>query len=224
VVLGWTGAAGDQAPHAIYRKEALERMEKLSNVNRMEDISNRIAEAVIKTERIVRNDLHESVNLEHQMRTISLPKRRIEVSEFIEAKRVFESSKRLIEQDKTNSPKLYVRMKWNESVMNRYEEQRLNINPSMETEIHIIRLGDVAICTNQFELFTDYGIQIQSRSKALQTFVVQLAGQGSYLPTNKAVAGGGYSAVCQSNVVGPSGGDILVYNTLELINLMFASE
>ena len=32
------------------------------------------------------------------------------------------------------------------------------------------------LCTNEFELFTDYGIRIQARSKALQTFVIQLVG------------------------------------------------
>ena len=84
-------------------------------------------------------------------------------------------------------------------------------------------LGDVAICTDQFELFTDYGIRIQARSNALQTFVVQLAaGAGSYLPTEKAVKGGGYSAVVQSCSVGPEGGQILVDRTVELINDMFA--
>jgi hypothetical protein len=70
-------------------------------------------------------------------------------------------------------------------------------------------------------LFTDYGIQIQAQSKALQTLVIQLAGPGTYLPTEKAVGGGGYSAVCQSNLVGPDGGKILVQETLELINSMW---
>ena len=73
-------------------------------------------------------------------------------------------------------------------------------------EVHVLRLGDIAICTNPFELFTDYGIQMKSRSKALQTFVIQLAGSGTYLPTDRAAAGGGYGAIVQSNRVGPEGG------------------
>jgi hypothetical protein len=95
----------------------------------------------------------------------------------------------------------------------------------MEAEIHVLRIGDVVICTNQFELFTDYGIRIQARSNALQTFVVQLAaGAGSYLPTEKAVKGGGYSAVIQSDAVSPEGGQILVDQTVKLINDMFVVE
>lgn len=79
----------------------------------------------------------------------------------------------------------------------------------------------MVICTNSFELFTDYGIRIQARSNALQTFVVQLAGPGSYLPTEKAFKGGGYSAIIESNLVGPEGGQILVDRTVKLINDMF---
>jgi hypothetical protein len=85
----------------------------------------------------------------------------------------------------------------------------------------VLRIGDVALCTNPFELFTDYGIRIQARSKALQTFVIQLVGDGPYLPTEKALRGGSYSAVIQSNMVGPEGGEILVDRTVEVINGMW---
>ena len=88
-------------------------------------------------------------------------------------------------------------------------------------EFHVIRLGDVAIATNDFELFTQYGIQIKSRSPALQTFIIQLAGPGSYLPTAEAVRGGGYSAIVASSVVGPDGGRVLVDRTVELINSLW---
>jgi len=88
-------------------------------------------------------------------------------------------------------------------------------------ELHVLRIGDIAVCTNEFELFTDYGIRMQARSKALQTFVIQLAGPGTYLPTEKAVKGGSYSAVIESMIVGPEGGQILVDRTVKLINDMF---
>jgi len=54
----------------------------------------------------------------------------------------------------------------------------------MPVEIHAIRLGDMAIATNRFELYLDFGIRIKARSKAVQTFVVQLAGPS--LKTEKA--------------------------------------
>jgi hypothetical protein len=63
----------------------------------------------------------------------------------------------------------------------------------------------------------DDGIQIKSRSAAAQTFVVQLAGQASYLPTRRSVAGGAYGAIPESTEVGPEGGRELVDRTIELI-------
>lgn len=89
-------------------------------------------------------------------------------------------------------------------------------------DIHVLRIGDAAVCTTGFELFNDFGVQIKARSKAVQTFVIQLAGEDGYLPTPRAVQGGGYSAMVQSNEVGPEGGQVLVDRTVELINSMWA--
>ena len=91
--------------------------------------------------------------------------------------------------------------------------------PPFEMELHVIRLGDVAIATNVFELFTDYGVRIKGRSPALQTFIIQLAGPGSYLPTERAVRGGGYGA--EHFQVGPEGGQVLVDKTLEAIEALW---
>ena len=74
---------------------------------------------------------------------------------------------------------------------------------------------------NPFELFTQYGIQIKARSRALQTFIIQLTGPGTYLPTTAAVRGGGYSAIVASSVVGPEGGQVLVDRTVGLINSLW---
>ncbi len=86
-------------------------------------------------------------------------------------------------------------------------------------EMHVLRLGDVAIATNVFELFTDYGVQIQARSPALQTFIIQLAGPGTYLPTQRGVRGGGYGA--EVFQVGPEGGQVLVNKTVEAIETLW---
>jgi len=87
-------------------------------------------------------------------------------------------------------------------------------------ELHFLRLGDVALATNPFELFLDYGVQMKARSKATLTFLVQLCGQSTgYLPTAKAVAGGSYSA--DKFIVGPAGGKVLVDETVRQINQMW---
>ena len=77
-------------------------------------------------------------------------------------------------------------MLWEQRVVERYLQQEAGTAVPYQMELHVLRLGDIAIATNPFELFTDYGIQMKARSKALQTFVIQLAGSGSYLPTDRA--------------------------------------
>ena len=109
-------------------------------------------------------------------------------------------------------------MVWHGGVVKRYERQQAGTVEPFAMELHALRLGDVAIATNVFELFTEFGIQVKARSRALQTFVIQLAGPGSYLPTARAVKGGGYSAIVESNLVGPEGGQVLTDRTVELIN------
>jgi len=86
--------------------------------------------------------------------------------------------------------------------------------------IHVLRIGDVAMATNPFELYLDYGIRIKARGEALLTFLVQLADEKcGYLPTAKAVAGGGYSA--EKFMAGPEGGQVLVDQTVRRVNYLW---
>ena len=92
-----------------------------------------------------------------------------------------------------------------------------SVNPA---EFHVLRLGDVAIATNPFELFIDYGIRIKAQSKAVLTFLVQLSCHHSgYLPTESAARGGGYSA--DKYLVGSEGGNKLVEETVKQINRLW---
>ena len=90
----------------------------------------------------------------------------------------------------------------------------------MPVELHFIRLGDVVIATNPFELFIDYSHRIKVRSPA-QTIVVQLAGHGFYLPTERALKAGGYGANPVVCPVGHQGGGELVNTTLRAIAKLF---
>ena len=108
--------------------------------------------------------------------------------------------------------------------MDRFDQQKVDSNPTFAMELHVLRLGDVAIATNPFELFTDFGIQIKARSRALQTFLIQLSGPGAtYVPTDRAERGGGYSAIVESSRVGSEGGQALVEGTVQAINAMWPS-
>jgi len=87
-------------------------------------------------------------------------------------------------------------------------------------ELHVLRLGDIAMATNPFELYLDYGVRMKARSPAVLTMLVQLSCQCcGYLPTKEAVEGGGYSA--DKYAVGPEGGQVLVDETVRRIQALW---
>jgi hypothetical protein len=196
-------------------------MIKLRNLSRLEEIARRIDLAVEEAYETVKDDRHANVQLIHKVETLTLPLSLVTEQEYLFCKSEQDKAAAKMAADPATASELLAVMTWNRNVVKRFEKQKTDPNPKMETEIHVLRIGDVVICTNQFELFTDYGIRMQARSNALQTFVIQTAGEGSYLPTEKAVKGGGYSAVIQSILVGPEGGQILVDRTVELINSLW---
>ena len=87
-----------------------------------------------------------------------------------------------------------------------------------------MRLGEIAFVTVPFEYYLDYGDRIKGGSPALQTFVVQLAGGGSYLATERAAQGLSYGAVPASCRVSPTGGQQIVDEALRTLMEMFGDE
>jgi len=221
VVLGWIGAAGDQSPRPMHRKAAEERMIKLRHLSGLEEIARRIVLAVEEAYETVNEDRYLDVALIHKVDMLALPMRLVTEEEFAFSKAERDKYAAQMAADPKSADDVLTCMTWNQYVLDRFERQESDPHPKRDVELHVLRLGDVVVCTSPFELFTDYGIRIQARSKALQTFVVQLVGSGTYLPTETAVCGGGYSAVIQSNEVGPEGGQILVDHTVTLINEVF---
>jgi len=105
-----------------------------------------------------------------------------------------------------------------ELILQQYADQETKTQ--YQIELHVMRIGETVFASNPFELFVDYGFAITGRSKAKQTFIVQFSGDSrGYLPTQRALDGGGYSAM--ANEIGPPGGEILVDKTVELINSMW---
>jgi hypothetical protein len=207
----------------MYRKAAEERMRKLRGLDRLDEIARRIVRAVDDAYEVVKNDRHSDVPVVHKVETVQLPKRLVTEAEYAEAKAGVDAALAKIEKDPKAADREHRRMKWYQATVDRFEEAKTEPNPVLEMELHVVRIGGAVICTNQFELFTDFGIRMKGRSKAEQTFVVQLAGgPGTYLPTARAVKGGHYSAVVHSSHVGPKGGQVLVDKTVELIDSAWA--
>lgn len=216
-VLGWCSAAGDQSPHLMYRKAAEERMVKARGLTRLQEIGRRISRAVIDTLDVARSDIRQDVPFTHTIENLQLPARRILPREHAEALKNISTYSALQNPDNH----ILTMLNREKEVVHRFEEgDKL---PPYAMELHVLRIGDVAIATNPFELFLDYGIQMKARSPALQTFLIQLScGSGLYLPTPKAIEGGSYSGLPHTNKVGPEGGQILVDHTVRAIQALWS--
>jgi hypothetical protein len=205
-VLGWPGAAGDISPHRMLRKAAEERMLKLRGMTAVQDIGRRIAREAADLLELSRRDIRTDVAFAHRTGEVALPVRLVTDQEADNARKQVEALTKQADGSR--------RAKWYQGTVDRHRTQ--DPASTQPSEVHVLRIGDVAIATNPFELFHDYGVQIQGRSPALQTLVIQLTpGSGGYLPTRRAVEGGGYSAVVESSRVGPAGGQALVDTTVE---------
>lgn len=213
-VLAWTGAGGDVTSRLAYGRDADERMRKLrGDVSRLDELARRLVNAWEEALEGAKNDIREDVIFQHQVKDIELPYRKVTILEKAAAMTEAEKFK--------DDPKQKWNYGWNQRVVDRFQQQQAGTEQPYTMELHAMRLGDVAISTNEFELYTDYGVQMKARSPAIQTFVIQLAGPGTYLPTERAAKHGGYGAVIQSSQIGPEGGQALVERTVESLRSMW---
>ncbi len=185
----------------------------------MRKVGKRIASEIIEVYNDAVNEIKTDALLSHKVEMVELPLRRATLAEEVVARKAIRdyfNNKEGDTVDFNDAAKLQVHL----GILHRIElQEEVNTFP---IEMHVIRLGNIAIATNPFELFLDYGNQIKARSVAEQTFLIQLAnGYEGYLPTEKAEKGGHYSAFISSGGAGHEGGDILVRRTLEEIKKLF---
>lgn len=229
VVLGWCGAAGDNCPYPMYQRATIERMNTLRELDEMQSIARTIDRAVSETWDAVRTTATGEVTLAHRVETLQLPMRTVSEQEYQSAKAECERISAAVKANPDKAPAEIDWMAggWHGKVVRHYEALQNNPDSRYVAGIRVIQLGEMVIFTNPFEMFTDYGVQMKARSPAVQTFVIQLVGDAptsSYLATERAVQGGGYSAVIQSAPVSPEGGQILVEETLKIADGLFVKE
>ncbi|HBJ86717.1 MAG TPA: hypothetical protein DDZ88_23255 [Verrucomicrobiales bacterium] len=213
-ILAWTGAGGDVTSRLAYGRDADERMRKLrGGISRLDEMARRLVNAWEEAYEGAKHDIRDDVPFQHHVQDIELPYRKVTILE--KAAAMTEAAKY------KDDPKQKWNLGWNQRVVDRYNEQQAGTQPPYVMELHALRLGDIAIATNEFELYTDYGVQMKARSPGIQTFVIQLAGPGTYLPTERAAKHGGYGAVIQSSQIGPDGGQVLVERTVEALKGMW---
>jgi sugar phosphate isomerase/epimerase len=217
-VLPQCAAGGDCVSRGIWRREAEAEMRRRRGVSGREEVARRIANAVSDAMPVARQGETKTPVLRHTIRTLDLPMQLVTRDEREKCRVAAEKA-----------PPESMGRPWNQNVVDRFDMQQKVLaaggTPTTAVRVHAVRLGDVAFVTNPFEMFVDYGTRIQARSPAVVTCVVQLAGRGtpSYLPTARAVEGGGYSAVIQSMQVGPAGGRMLVDESVATLTELWSS-
>ena len=235
-LLPMCGAGGDQCPRDLVRWVEPETPVKDPHIARpnvldrkagpsMFDIKGchlagkRIANEIISVFEEI-TEMKEDIPFTHKALVFDLPLRKATITDNNHAIREIE---RYIEQHKDQEYFNYkdrAAMYVNLGTIKRFRDQQTK--EIVPTEVHILRFGDIAIATNPFELFLDFGNYMKARSYAQQTFIMQLScGTLGYLPTEKAEKGGHYSAYITSGNVGHEGGDLLARRTVTEINEMF---
>lgn len=230
-ILPQCSAAGDITSHLMLDKRANERMQQLRNRTFRQEIALRIADTVDRILPVIEGSREVPLRLTHRVETLQLPINKLRQKDVDDALREAETLRLRYEEEKARleadpslkqQPRWYVqatrlwrRMNWYKRVAVRYEKQKTE--PTTPAELHVVTLGDIAFVTNPYELYVDYGLEVKLRSPAVQTFVIQLAGGGSYLPSPRSVGGGGYGSVPASNLVGPEAGRIWVEETVKLL-------
>ena len=200
---------------------------EVTELMRAEDIANRIVAAFDEVLSWAGKEKFTSPVLKHEVRTVKVEKRLFPKALVDEEQRKFKASmkeKFLTDGDELtmliHNSKLNSRRRRMGSIAARYATQQKE--PDLLTDIHVVRIGDVAFATNRFELFIDFMHRIQARSPFVQTFIVQLTadprGRGSYLATERAQKNKGYSATPYCNQVSPKGGQQLVEQTLKMLD------
>lgn len=215
--------AGDASPHLLADKKEEKDLRTRMGIDAKNIIARRVL-AAVEEGLASASPAESAVTFVHQVDTWRLPRMMVTKEEYALEKRIPAMS----EEERKRQHYAFQRI-WPFGpvcdLVTRYENQSRNLEH--EVEAHVIRLGDAVFATNPFELFVDYGMQIRCRSRALQTFLVQLAdgsNNGFYLPTQRALDGGHYSAQIKSNWVGPEGGQVLVEKTVGAINALFAED
>lgn len=237
-VLPQCSVAGDQSPRELVLKKAEERMQKLMGKNRRQMIAHRLSNAVVELVPVIQEAIEWHPVLKHEAAVLPLPKRLLSDADVEDAKRDLAQQEAIVEaelgkirenpdlQKDVRNLRNLTRANWltfrAKRTMKRFEEQKTE--PFSPAEVHAIRLGEVGMAYFPFEIYLDYGIQIKARSAAEQTFLVQLSGSGSYVPTERSIRGGAYGAIPASNLIGAEGGAALVEWTVKTFDALWGQQ
>lgn len=221
-VLPQIAPAGDQSPRDLIRRDKSEN-NMTNSFEGMEELGSRVADAVVKKYESAKQKAQSDLVFKHSVEDIYLPIRKVTLGEVEWARKNYEELMKNYNSEAELQGGDLIKLTDYRAIFIRKEAQEKAT--FYKVELHAIRLGDAAFVTNPFELYIEYGLRIKARSKAKQTFAIQLScGSGAYLPTRQAISGGSYGANVSNGIVGPEGGDLLVEYSVMAINRLWGEK
>ena len=209
-LLGLIRSAGDLSPHQM-----VDRIPGLPRCHGHEgavELGTRIAEAIVDALRAPAYAIAPDAPHAQTMARVELPIWTVDEAQYQQAKEYLArlAAKEIPDDAVTHATAL--------AAVKRYEYGQ----ETYPVPLHAVRLGNVALLTNPFELYQEYADRMRMALKDVHVFDVQLADDAlGYLPTQKAVDGGGYSAGLFSCLFGQQGGDALVRHSVALVESLF---
>jgi len=232
-ILPQCSAAGDLTPRPLLNTRADARMLRLKGYGedygmaRRRDVADKLAGVVDEVLPLASTEIRQHIQFEHRHIALELPRRRATGADLADAERQVALAEEQLAALASSDPmsaeysRAFASRGFYQQVIDLYHAQQRGECLTLPVELHVLRVGDVAICSNRFEYYLDYGDRIKGRSKALQTLVLQLAGDATYLPTERSIQGGSYGAFIAGTAVGPEGGQQIVDATVTAINELF---
>ncbi len=234
-VLPQCSAAGDQNSLAPVERPAEDRMSQLAGRTRRQEIAVRIADAVSRTLPLIEEEIAWDPVCGHRIEIVELPRRPVseeQVQAALAKSAVLAKRYQKLLDELEQTPEKREKARWYQEITrafrstlsgkrmeSKFREQQENLN--LPVELHAVRMGDVGFVTNPFELYLDHAMRIKGRSPAMQTFVVQLVGPGSYAPTARSIEGEAYGSKPSNNEIGAEGGTALVEWSLDAIGKLW---
>jgi len=218
-VLAVTGAAGDQCPDDLVRWGRSEP--RLRGVDACARLTRRLTQGVVEGYETGRRDMVAAPVFRHTHAVLNLP------AYVMTAEQVAYYEDQIASLTANGEPDPSC---WDGGTLlraRRHLERHAAMGPDpvLPVDCNFLRIGEVAVSTNPFELYLEYGQRIKARCPATQTIAAELTNDClGYLPTREALAHGHYSAMPSNIRVGPEAGDQLVARSVEHLKALFDTE
>ncbi len=234
-------AAGCQSPRDLTR--AYKTEPDFWHEDGVPVLANRVLKAVKEAFPQTKDKIDFNPVFKHDCATCTLPMRRVSYQQYVASKKelarllaiqgeqeAFDDFARVTHENEKipgrpgpydNKLMHFVLIKNEQAVISRFETQ--NDQPTYSYPMQTLRIGDCAMVNCPWELYLLFGQIIKARSKARQTFIVQLSGGtgAGYLPSPAAEQYAGYGGMIINGTVGADGGFMLADIAIERINAYF---